>query len=112
MFGDGDVITRNEVVAVEFEPRFIVIRTLRIVIEGPAATRATHQASQFVLLTRPEALYATPLAHPPPFVGEEVAILVERRCKLVTAVPAACRELVVAGGSSRIRFMDMAGYLL
>src|SRR5262245_16203350 len=59
MFGDGDVITRNEVVAVEFEPRFIVIGTLRIVIEGPAATRATHQISQFVPLTRPEALRDT-----------------------------------------------------
>ena len=97
MFGDGDVIARNEAVPVKLEPRFIVIGTLGIVIEGPAATRATHQVSQFVLSTRAEALYATPLARRAPFVGEKMPILIERSCKLVTAVPAACRKRLVAG---------------
>src|SRR5262245_27247869 len=92
MFGDGDVITRNEVVTVEFEPRFIVIRTLCIVIEGPAADRATHQVSQFVPLTRPEALYATPLAHPPPFVGEEMAIFGREALQTRNRDPCCLRE--------------------
>ena len=81
---------------IELEAGLIVIRALDVVIERPAAPAAMDKVPELVLLPRPEPLYAASLARRAPLVGEEVTFLVERSRELISAVSAACGELMVA----------------
>src|SRR5262249_56987779 len=45
VLGDGHVFAGNKMVPVEFEPRLIVIATLVVVIERPAATSSMHKVA-------------------------------------------------------------------
>jgi len=95
MFGDRDVLSGHEVVTIELETRFVVVRSLGVVVERPAAAAAVHKTPKLVLLPGPEPPYPTALAHGAPLVGEEVTPFVERSGELISMVPASFRELVV-----------------
>src|SRR5689334_228143 len=84
MLGDRHVFAGYEMVPVEFEPQFIVIAALDVVVERPASATTMHEMPQLVLLTRPEALYAAVLPAGAPFLGQKPTILIEWRCKLIT----------------------------
>jgi len=95
MFGDRDVLSGHEVMTIELETRFVVVRSLCVLLSLRAAAAAVHKTSKLVLLPGPEPPYPTALAHGAPLVGEEVTPFVERSGELISMVPASFRELVV-----------------
>jgi hypothetical protein len=78
------------------KPGFIVIGALGVVVERPAATSTVHQVPELVFLVSPEPLDPASVARRAPLVGKQVTIVVERRCKLISALSTAFGELMVA----------------
>jgi hypothetical protein len=96
MFSNRYIFTWNEAVAIELKAGFLIIGALGMIIKCPTPTASVYQVADLVLLSWPESLDAASLTQIAPLAGNEVSLVVERSCKLVSANTAPIGKFVIA----------------
>src|SRR5262249_4024761 len=98
---DRNVFARQKGVRAEAVTGFIIVGSVRIVVEHPArvlgAAGFMDETAELLVLTVPESAHAAVLAIHLPQPEIDMSLAVERRNKLITVARRAGRELLRAG---------------
>ncbi len=75
----------------------VVFITVNVIVECPTTTRLSDQVTRLGILARPEAQHTALIAALVPFLGIDVAVIIERCCEFISTNGAPGREIMVTG---------------
>jgi hypothetical protein len=98
MLLDGDIFSPSKDMVAEAIAGFVIVRIAKeIVMKRPRASRLSDQVTDLIVLSLPETQHTATIPERFPSGMVDLAIVIERRGKLIPACPTAFGKIAIAG---------------